>query len=117
MSEIKEFVVEKYYNEDNLVGIIVSTGFGAGWSTWNDDDIPSDFLVMDKTLIEMCLNKTPIEKVEEYIKSKFPNNSLYMGGWKKSNVFFVVRKTLFRINEYDGNESVEFSNIVEWLES
>ena len=26
--------VERYINEDGKVGVLISGGFGAGWSTW-----------------------------------------------------------------------------------
>ena len=27
-------MVEKYYNENGELGVLISPGFGAGWSSW-----------------------------------------------------------------------------------
>jgi len=29
-------MINKYINEDGLVGVLISSGFGAGWSTWGE---------------------------------------------------------------------------------
>lgn len=31
-------MVEKYYNENDELGVLYSPGFGAGWSTWDNED-------------------------------------------------------------------------------
>ena len=31
-------MVEKYYNENGELGVLISPGFGAGWSSWNCDE-------------------------------------------------------------------------------
>lgn len=29
--------MEKYYNQNGELAVLISPGFGAGWSTWNDE--------------------------------------------------------------------------------
>lgn len=94
--------MEKYINEAGQVGVLVSGGFGAGWSTWGDD---SEFLAMDKTLVEMKLNNASIEDVEKYIKG-VKGDSPYMGGWDDARVEWLDKGSAFTIEEYDGSESL-----------
>lgn len=82
--------------------MIVSGGFSAGWSTWNND---SDFLSMDKTLVEMKLNNTPEAEVKAYCE-KVKGESPYMGGWGDGRVEWIDKGTAFTIEEYDGSESL-----------
>lgn len=48
-------MMEKYYNENDELGVLISVGFGAGWSTWNDEG-----LAYDKRIIEKWLEKNNI---------------------------------------------------------
>ena len=40
-------MVEKYYNENGELGVLISPGFGAGWSSWNCDEIAFDKRVVE----------------------------------------------------------------------
>ena len=35
-------MVEKYYNENGELGVLYSPGFGAGWSTWHNEELAYD---------------------------------------------------------------------------
>ena len=95
-------MIEKHYNDQGYIGVIVSGGFGAGWSSWNYSH--KDFLTMDKTLVEMCLQQATIEKVENYLESH--DIDVYLGGWGQCHVLYIPPNTPFRIDEYDGSESL-----------
>lgn len=93
--------VEKYYNENGELGVLVSGSFGAGWSTWNDKE-----LAYDKRIVEKWLENVSIEEMCDYVESlgyKRP----YMGGYADLELEFIPRGTVFRIHEYDGSESIE----------
>lgn len=94
--------MEKYVNDSGQIGVLVSGGFGAGWSTWGED---SNFLSMDKTLVEMKLNNAPQEEVEAYCE-KVKGVAPYMGGWDDARVEWIDKGTSFTIEEYDGSESL-----------
>ena len=47
-------MVEKYYNENRELGVLISPGFGAGWSSWSCDEI-----AFDKRVVEYWLNENP----------------------------------------------------------
>ena len=98
--------MEKYENENGQIGVIVSSGFGAGWSTWNDHQ---SFLCMDKTLVEMKLNGASSEDAEKYAESQ-TGDSIYCGGWSDASVEWLDKGTAFTIEEYDGSESLRLLN-------
>lgn len=95
-------MVEKYYDGDGSVGVLYSPGFGAGWSTWNNNE-----LAFDKRIVEKWLNERPDEDtMRDYIISLgYPEP--YMGGYRDLEFAVVPKgKTVF-IGEYDGSESIE----------
>lgn len=96
--------MEKYYNDKGDVGVLVSYGLGVGWSTW-EYDIPSRFMTMDKTLVQMALDEVSEDVVEEYIESVF-GRSPCMGGWSGISVEWLKPNTNFKIEEYAGSESL-----------
>lgn len=95
------YMVERYYNENGELGVLISVGFGAGWSTWNDTEI-----AYDKRIIEKWLEKTTPDEMCDYIES-LGYRRPYMGGYNDLRLRFVPRGTMFCIHEYDGAESIE----------
>lgn len=94
-------MVEKYYNENGELGVLVSGGFGAGWSTWNSNE-----LAYDKRIVEKWLENVSSDEMCNFVVSLgYPRP--YMGGYKQLELEFVPRGTVFRIHEYDGSESIE----------
>lgn len=68
-------MVEKYYNEDGELGVLYSPGFGAGWSTWDRDE-----LAYDRRIVEYWLSKNPTsEQMSEFLES-IGYHGVYMGG-------------------------------------
>ena len=94
--------MEKYYNEKGEVGVIISPGYGAGWSTWNGNN-PE--LVFNKQLVEAVLNVDK-NKILELAQSLCPDG--YFGGASNLRVKFLTTGTSFFIDEYDGAESITF---------
>ena len=96
--------VEKYIKEGK-VAVLYSPGFGAGWSTWNEAF--AEFFLFDKGLVELALSGAKEDAVREYLESSLPySDILYLGGWKNISVKYLPVGTVFRVNEYDGSESV-----------
>ena len=98
--------MNKYKNSDGEIGVIVSPGFGAGWSTWGGS-CDAGFLLMDKTLVEMCLRSAPKSQVEEYLTKK--GIDTYIGGWEDCEIEYLRCNTPFYVDEYDGSESLIFA--------
>ena len=102
---------------DGKVAVLVSPGFGAGWSTWayaGDENYREcmDFMLFDPTLVAMVENKDSAEDIETYVKSKHPNT--YCGGADDLTIEWLPVGTAFRIHEYDGSESVEVRDNMNW---
>jgi len=79
---------------DGLVAVIVSEDFGAGWSTWNE---PED--AFDPEVVKWIEGG----KVGEPLKE---GDFRYAGGLKNARVVWLPQGTLFRIDEYDGSETL-----------
>jgi hypothetical protein len=104
------------YERDGEIAVLYSPGFGAGWTSWGfGNNEFRDFLLFDKTLVEMAMSESDTEDVEAYINSQFPEEYLYMGGWRDITVAWVPKGTLFKINEYDGSESIELKENSDWV--
>lgn len=97
-----------------MTKILISPGFGAGWSTWADDFF-KEFMLKDSTLIKMAERGASEEEVGSYIREKYPDDYIYTGGWSRINVVELSSGTLFKVNEYDGSESIERKENDNWM--
>lgn len=123
---IKEYV--KYDKEGQpWVGVLVSAGYGAGWSTWNSYKGEGEFdLALDHRIIEWLIaNATVttceapegpwnIEDIDEAALKEYcasiGYNDVYCGGADGLYIDWYEKGTLIRIEEYDGYESVITGN-------
>lgn len=96
--------MEKYYNEKEELGVLISPGWGAGWSTWYDDNYT---IALDKRIIEYWLHNNPSEEQMKDFLNSIGYMNVYMGGYKQLELVFVPKGQMFCIHEYDGNESIE----------
>ena len=87
------------------VKVLVSFGYGAGWSTWNRGH--AGFLATDPTLVTMAERGASEDEVSEYL-SETLGIDVYTGGWPDIEVIPVDKGTRIQINEYDGAEAIEF---------
>lgn len=85
---------------EGRVGIIYSPGFGAGWSTWGKKE-----MALDQELAK-AIEQGDREEVLKVAKEKYPD--AYLGGLIDAVVEWVEPGTVFRIDEYDGNEAIVF---------
>ena len=93
----------KRENEKGQVAVLVSTGFGAGWASWNDNDAA---MVFCPDLVDMVLAGAPADALVERGRELFPE--AYVGGLNDGlKVMWVDKGTAFRIHEYDGSESLQ----------
>lgn len=94
---------------DGKVAVLYSPGFGAGWSTWNQE-LPE--LVFDPVIVDFVENKQ-WDELAVYATLKYP--SIYDGGMRDLEVQWIPEGTEFRIHEYDGAESIEVKEELFWL--
>lgn len=101
--------VDKYL-KDGKVAVLYSPGFGAGWSTWADDD-KGEWMIFDYTLVQYALDGASGDQVEEYIVRVWGEEEyFYTGGWCQIKIKWVDEGEAFIITEYDGSESIKFFN-------
>lgn len=96
--------MEKYYNKNGDVGVLISHDFGAGWSTWNTSEI-----AIDKRIIEEFLKNVSSQEMCNYIQ-KIGYDRPYMEGYSSLELEFIPRGVRFKIYEYDGYEFIMTEN-------
>lgn len=96
---------------DGKVGILVSPGYGAGWSTWNTTK-NGEQLLFDPVVVEMVEDKKGREAILGYCENKYPND--YLGGVDGLEVVWIPQGTRFRVTEYDGAETLETEYDTDW---
>jgi hypothetical protein len=69
-------------------------------------------MLHDPTLVAMVERKVSAEAIEAYVNSVHPNT--YCGGADNLTIEWLPVGTAFRIHEYDGSESVEVRDDIEW---
>jgi len=94
---------------DGKVAVLVSSGFGAGWSSWNI----GTKILFDPRIVEAVALKVPFSAVEDYLNYEYPN--AYFGGYDQLYIEWIPLGTQFRIDEYDGAESVITSDDFQWI--
>jgi hypothetical protein len=99
---------------DGKVAVVVSPGFGAGWSTWafRGEEDYRDFMLFDPTLVDMVERGESAETIETYVTSMHPGT--YCGASDDLTIQWLPVGTAFRIHEYDGAESVEIRDDMNW---
>jgi hypothetical protein len=83
------------------VAVLYSTGYGAGWYTWNYDE--GTDIVFDRDIVQAVLDKD-FEKAKDIASKKYPN--AYLGGVYNLKVAWIDKGSEFEIDEYDGAESI-----------
>lgn len=90
------------------VGVLVSHGYGAGWSTWGDK-----LSCLDKELISAFERSASKEEILEIAEKNWPEQ--YNGGLLDCVVEYIPYGTAFRIDEYDGYESLEIIGEIDYI--
>lgn len=109
---------------DGKVAVLVSGGYGGGWSTWSGDtlDQPNRSIAFEPKVVEMVLagekdknraeRKATLDKIKEYMTETYPD--YYTGGAEGLEVEWVSQGAKFHIEEYDGNESLVLESDMNW---
>ena len=95
---------------NGLVAVLYSPGYGAGWSTWASTDIREQVLY-DPGLVDLVEHEK-WEEARTYVTLKYPE--FYAGGLEDLHIEWMPVGTQFQVNEYDGNESIEKRDSVDW---
>ena len=93
------------------VAVLVSPGYGAGWSSWNTE---KEELLFDPSIVEL-VEHNKWEELEMFVKLKYPN--IYTGGMRDLEVKWLPVGTEFDIKEYDGAETLEIKDDIIWYKA
>ena len=102
--------IEKCIRKD-LVGVIYSPGFGAGWYSWNSYKYGID-IIFDKDLVE-AIDAKNIKLTIKIAEEKYPE--AYTGGLDNARIAWLPKGTKFIIREYDGSESIQIVEHIEFF--
>jgi len=94
---------------EGKVGVLYSPGFGAGWYTWNYE---SPEILFDPAIVKL-VEEEKFDELQTYVALKYPE--IYKGGLMDLEVEWIPEGTLFKINEYDGAESIELKEDDNWI--
>jgi len=86
-------MVEKL-EKDGMIAVAVSYGYGAGWSTWNSVFEEGKY----DEAADLC----------DELEMGYPNGAFDV------KLEWVPKGTMFRIGEYDGYESLEVKENLDW---
>ncbi len=106
---------------DGLVAVIYSPGYGAGWSTWAED-AERDLLLFEPDIVQLVLDRDAgnitldeflaqvdmIWQLKQYESYCSPD---------KLCVEWLPEGTQFKIEEYDGSESILLATDIKWHEA
>lgn len=92
----------RYMRNDGMVAVLYSPGFGAGWSTWAEDE-HKEYLAFDPALVAAVLAGDR-NKAAQIAEAHDPN--IYTGGARDLTVHWLPAGTVFEIEEYDGSETI-----------
>ena len=96
---------------DNKVAVLYSPDFGSGWYSWNNQ-YPE--ILFDPFIVKMVEDNTSYETIMLYCEEKYPGG--YFGGASDLEIEWVDIGRDFRIDEYDGNETITFrDNDGDWI--
>ena len=94
---------------DGYVAVIISHGYGAGWSTWHYGP-NRETLVFHPKLVELIEseqhNTDTVLAVLKELLSEEEAEDIYLGGVEDLTIEWVPKGTKFKIEEYDGSEYI-----------
>ena len=108
--------MEKKYQDSGYgyreVAVLVSAGYGAGWSSWG---MPQEAL-FDPIIVDFVeANKTNSIEFEEYMEKEY--EGAYLGGADGLYVRWVQEGKEFIIDEYDGAEGLTLKENFTWIKA
>lgn len=89
---------------DGKVAILVSAGYGAGWYSWN---LEHEQLLFHPKLVRMVEAGKQAEINDQWMRNELGIDNIYCGGAKDLSIHWLPEGTAFKIDEYDGSESLE----------
>lgn len=114
---------------DGKVAVLISPGYGAGWTTWNQDHKDVEQMLFDPDIVNAILEyeraddknwmwKQCLMKIKEIANAKYnqdPDVYYCENGLRNVEVVWVDVGRKFIVTEYDGAESIQFCDEMNWI--
>jgi hypothetical protein len=94
---------------EGMVAVLYSPDYGSGWYTWNTNH-PE--LLFDPAIVQL-VEEDKFDELKTYVTLKYPN--IYEGGMWELKIAWIPVGAMFRVNEYDGDESIELKDDADWF--
>ena len=98
---------------DGHVAVIISAGWGAGWSTWHYGS-NREILIFHPKLVELVEsgrhNADTVSVVLNELLDKEEAEGIYLGGIEDLTIQWIPEGIKFKIEEYDGSEYIITEN-------
>lgn len=96
-----------YVMRDGKIAVLVSPGFGAGWYSWNTEVPECLYHPEIVALVEQSPATGPVrEDAIDPVARQLFGDDFYTGGADTLKIIWVEPGQKFRIDEYDGSESL-----------
>lgn len=89
---------------DGKVAVLVSPGFGAGWSTWGNEK-NREWAIFSPEVVAW-VEGGKVSDIKNIVKSCLGEDYFYLGGAEDLEIEWIEEGQMFLINEYDGSESL-----------
>ena len=93
---------------DGRVAVLYSPEHGAGWYSWHQ----IEELLFDPSIVQW-IESEEIDKIENYLILKYPGE--YFGRLDDLTIRWIPLGTDFRVDEYDGSETIRFKDKEHWI--
>jgi len=96
--------------KDGKVAVLISPGYGAGWSSWNAPDY-QEMMIFDERFVQAALAGASFKEVHQLALKVFglgPDDYICTSGWDDIKVEWVDVGTSFEIEVYDGSERIRY---------
>lgn len=102
---------------DGNVAVLYSPGYGAGWSTWCYNNALIETLLFHPLIVEKVESGHENEITKKWLVQQFGEEfeDVYCGGVDQLEIEWLPEGTTFRIEEYDGFETVITSECLHYI--
>lgn len=101
---------------DGKVAVLVSPGYGAGWSTWAPDGERKQWMLFAPVWVEWVEAGKPggEKRAKAIARERWGDDAPYVGGEDDLEIQWLPKGTMFQVTEYDGSECLETQYGTDW---
>ena len=93
--------------KDGNVAVVIAPHFGGGWSTWNDEEL-AETLLFHPMIVNAILSGNRLDLDEKWFVENLGEEyrHVWTGSRDDLEVEWIKEGTIFKVDEYDGAESI-----------